>query len=104
MRRYAFKYRLKPGCAEEYKKRHDEIWPELVERIHLAGMVNYSIFLDSHTNLLFCTYEQQAATNTEWLANDPVVRKWQRFMADIMEVNHDGSIWSKPLAEMFHKD
>jgi len=28
MQRHAFKMKLKPGVAAEYKKRHDTIWPD----------------------------------------------------------------------------
>ena len=37
---------LKPGCEEEYQRRHAAIWPELVDMIHEAGVKKYSIFLD----------------------------------------------------------
>ena len=31
MERFAWMGRIKPGMQKEYKKRHDEIWPEMVE-------------------------------------------------------------------------
>jgi len=46
MKRAAFKMKLKAGYEKEYKKRHDEIWPELKEKLSRAGIYNYSIFLD----------------------------------------------------------
>lgn len=46
MTRYAFTMRLKPGAVEEYKRRHDEIWPELSAVLRAAGISDYSIFLD----------------------------------------------------------
>ena len=53
MEKHAFKMMLNPGMAEEYKRRHDEIWPELVDLLHEAGVSDYSIFLDEDTNTLF---------------------------------------------------
>ncbi len=53
MKRNAFAMRLKPGCEKEYKKRHDEIWPELKAELRKAGVSNYSIYLDPKTNTLF---------------------------------------------------
>ena len=40
MTRHAFKMRLKPGVAAEYKKRHDEIWPELAAMLRAAGILS----------------------------------------------------------------
>ncbi len=53
MQKYGFKMQLNPGCAAEYRKRHDEIWPELVDLLHSAGVSDYSIFLDPETLILF---------------------------------------------------
>ena len=49
MRRVAFKMKLKSGFEAEYRKRHDEIWPELVKTLEEAGISDYSIFLDPET-------------------------------------------------------
>lgn len=46
MIRKAFKMYLKAGCADEYEKRHNELWPEMKAMIHEYGGHNYSIFLD----------------------------------------------------------
>ena len=53
MEKYAFRMTLNPGMAEEYRKRHDAIWPELVELLKQAGVEDYSIHLDPDTNALF---------------------------------------------------
>ena len=42
MERFAWKGRIKPGMQEEYKRRHDEIWPEMLELLHAAGIRNRS--------------------------------------------------------------
>ena len=55
MKRFAFKMKLKPGYAEEYKKRHDAIWPELKELIKSTGVSDYSIYLDEETGILFAS-------------------------------------------------
>ena len=51
--RNAFKMKLKPGFEAEYKKRHDEIWPELQSLLSETGIQDYSIFLDEETLALF---------------------------------------------------
>ncbi|MFP4385147.1 MAG: L-rhamnose mutarotase [Spirochaetia bacterium] len=53
MKRHAFRMKLNPGCASEYKKHHDEIWPELIRELEKAGISDYSIYLDEETNTLF---------------------------------------------------
>ena len=53
MEKYAFKMKLNPGQAAEYKSRHDAIWPELVAVLKEAGISDYSIHLDGETNILF---------------------------------------------------
>ena len=37
--RICFTFELRPGTEEEYKRRHYEIWPKLVEAILAAGGV-----------------------------------------------------------------
>ena len=44
-----------PGYEEEYKRRHDEIWPEMVEALREAEVRNYSIF--RHGLTLFGYFE-----------------------------------------------
>ena len=50
---YAFRMKLKPGIVDEYKRRHDEIWPELAQLLREAGIYDYSIFLDEEDMHLF---------------------------------------------------
>jgi len=104
MKRNAFAMRLKPGCAAEYKKRHDEIWPELKAELRKAGVSNYSIYLDEKTNTLFA-YQFLAADSTDQeLPQKEIVKKWWNMMKDIMDTNPDESPVSDPLREMFHMD
>lgn len=53
MVRKGFKMKLYPDMAEEYEKRHNELWPEMKEMIHEYGGRNYTIFLDRETNVLY---------------------------------------------------
>ncbi|HBM59746.1 MAG TPA: L-rhamnose mutarotase, partial [Citreicella sp.] len=50
MEKYAFRMTLRPGCAEDYRRRHDAIWPELAALLHEAGVRDYSIHLDPDTS------------------------------------------------------
>ncbi|NQX02980.1 L-rhamnose mutarotase [bacterium] len=102
MTRNAFKMKLKPGFAAEYRKRHDEIWPELSALLTAAGVSDYSIFLDEETLTLFAVQKLADGHTAELLPSDPLVRKWWDFMAEIMEVNPDHSPVCVALPEVFH--
>lgn len=102
MKRHAFTMKLKPGYEEEYKKRHDEIWPELENILSEAGIHNYSIYLDEATGTLFAY--QELEDDHQDVASNPVVRKWWTYMKDIMETNPDDSPVENPLREVFHLD
>ncbi len=102
MHRVAFKMQLFKGFEEEYKKRHDEIWPELQKLLEETGISDYSIFLDETTNSLFGVLK---ADNPEKLNNLPataVMQKWWKYMGDIMETNPNHSPVQVPLKEVFY--
>lgn len=102
MQQLAFKMRLFPGKAQEYKKRHDEIWPELVALLKESGISDYHIYLDEESNVLFGTYKVVDIDALEVLPQNPVMQKWWQHMSDIMESNTDHSPVSSPLVSMFY--
>jgi L-rhamnose mutarotase len=104
MRRAAFTMKLKPGFQTEYKRRHDEIWPELARELEAAGVSDYSIFLDESTLTLFAFQKLKDHDTSELLPSSPIVKKWWKYMADIMETNTDNSPVTVNLREVFHLD
>ena len=102
MPRYAFKMFLNPGQRDEYKRRHDAIWPELKALLTKAGVSNYSIHLDDETDILFAYLERPREHGMDDLPRDPVMRRWWAHMGDIMQTNPDGSPVAVPLTEMFY--
>ncbi len=92
------------GKAEEYEKRHNAIWPELVESIKKCGAGNYSIFLNKETNELFSYLEIENEEMWKQRAGEAITKKWWDYMADIMETNPDNSPVFIPLDEVFHLD
>jgi len=103
MQRVAFKMYLKRGFEEEYKKRHDDIWPELTALLSSVGICEYSIFLDEQTNTLFGVHSvATGSTSAQDLGTTEVVQKWWSYMSDIMESNSDHSPVSVPLKEVFY--
>lgn len=95
---------LKKGATEEYRKRHNEIWPELVEEIKKYGGGNYSIYLDAETNRLFSYLEIENDALWKSRSGSEITKKWWDHMADIMETNPDNSPIFIQLPEMFHLD
>jgi len=94
--------KLLPGCREEYIKRHNLIWPELVSLLKKEGISNYSIFLDEETNTLYAYQEQSGESSSQDLGSTEIVKKWWKYMADIMETNPDNSPVSNPLEQVFY--
>ena len=94
--------KLYPGMEQEYKRRHDEIWPELVQLLHQTGVSDYSIFLDPETLHLFGVLHIQEPLALDELPAHPVMKKWWAYMKDIMDTNPDHSPISIPLKEVFY--
>src|SRR5437762_7331508 len=75
MTTHAFRMQLKPGVVEEYRRRHDEIWPELAEAISAAGIYDYSIFLDEETLALFAVLKLREDNDRDALPGQPVMQR-----------------------------
>ena len=104
MIRKGFKMKLYPGYEGEYEKRHNELWPEMVQMIHQHGGANYTIFLDRETNVLYGYLEIEDEEKWSKSADTAICRKWWNYMADIMETNPDNSPVAIDLQEVFHMD
>ena len=104
MIRKAFKMKLKPGFEAEYKKRHDQIWPELSEELSKAGVYDYSIYLDEQTLTLFAFQKLKDNNTANELPDNAVVRKWWDYMKDLMEYNDLNQPVTVELKEVFHMD
>jgi L-rhamnose mutarotase len=102
MERVAFAMKLKPGFEEEYRRRHDELWPEMAEVLKAAGISDYSIFLDRPTLTLFAVQKRAPGSTADELPRMAIVRRWWDYMKDIMETNPDGSPVARELPEVFH--
>lgn len=100
--RYVFRMRLNPGMEAEYTRRHNAIWPALVDLLHAAGVSDYSIHLDPETNHLIGVLTRPADHTMDDLPNHPVMQKWWAHMADIMETGPDNAPVAVPLTRLFH--
>ena len=100
--RVAFRMRVHADKIAEYKKRHDEIWPELVKALKDAGVSDYSIWHDPETNYLFATLIRTDDHTMPDLPKTDANRRWWDFMADVMDYNDDGTPTTVDLTEVFH--
>ncbi|MEW7007500.1 MULTISPECIES: L-rhamnose mutarotase [unclassified Lentilitoribacter] len=99
-----FKMYLNRGMAKEYKKRHDEIFPELVTLLKASGISDYSIFLDEETNILFGVLWRSKNHTMADLPNTDIMKNWWAHMADIMTTNDQNEPIAEDLKLVFHMD
>ncbi|MTH77092.1 L-rhamnose mutarotase [Paracoccus aestuariivivens] len=102
MQKYAFRMTLFPGMEQEYRRRHDEIWPELVDLLKEAGIEDYSIHLDPETNALFGVLWRRDDHGMDDLPAQPVMQRWWAHMADLMQTKPGNEPVAVPLIPMFH--
>ena len=93
---------LHPGQEAEYRRRHDELWPELRDLLKTTGISDYSIFLDEQTHALFGVLTVENPALLDELPAHPVMQRWWVYMADLMATNPDHSPVQAPLTEVFH--
>ena len=107
MKRFGKVIRLKPGCLEEYKEYHANLWPEVRDRLHAHNIHNYSIYY--HDGFLFSYFEhigEDVKQDMKRAAPDPKVKEWGRIMSAMqepLETNEPGEWWAD-MEEVFHLD
>lgn len=100
--RKTFVMQLKPGFAEEYQRRHDQLWPEMAELLRSHGVGNYSISLLPETGQLFAYAEIESEELWQKIPESPQCQKWWAYMGDIMKTHPDNSPQSTELREAFY--
>ena len=96
MERYAWKAAVRDGMIDEYRRRHAEIWPEMVQVLKEAGISNYTIW--NSGNELFGYYEcDSVQTAAQVQARSAVVERWNEFMKDVMQMDMDPVTGAQPL-------
>ena len=104
MERLCFTFELHAGKEAEYKRRHDEIWPELVEAIQQAGFKNYSLFRRGLTVVAYVECHPDAASAFAKLADNEANRRWAEWFRDVIVslTDADGNLFT--LDEVWHLD
>ncbi len=99
-------FKIKPELKDEYKKAHDEIWPELAKAIKDAGISNYSIYFRKDGTLFSYLETDNYEKAMKELAKTDVNTRWQKHMEKYF-IKEDKSILGPEieiLEEVFHLD
>jgi L-rhamnose mutarotase len=84
MTRYCFALDLKddPASIASYEEHHKKVWPEILESLKDAGVVELEIYLTG--NRLFMIMETNETFSLENKsqsdADNPIVQEWERLM------------------------
>jgi L-rhamnose mutarotase len=98
----ALRMLLRPGAEKEYRRRHDQIWPELEDELRAAGIHDYRIFRDPENHCLFAVITRARSHRMDELPQKPVMRRWWAMMADLMVTEADQAPSVTALEEVFH--
>lgn len=104
MQRFCFTFQIRPGTEAEYKRRHDEIWPELVDAIKEARLSNYSLFRRGQQVVAYVECEPDAATAFGKIAGTDANARWSKWFEDVIVslTDEDGELYE--LEEVWHLD
>jgi len=106
MKRFAFIFRIKPELKNEYKKAHDEIWPDMAQAIRESGIRNYSIFFRKDGTLFAYLEAEDPEKSFEYIGKQEVNERWQKAM-DKYFIKEDPQILGpemEVIEEVFHID
>ena len=86
MQRVCFLLKVRPARLDAYRRRHEQVWPEMLAALSATGWHNYSLFL-REDGLLFGYFEtpHDLATAAAKMAATEVNTRWQEFMAPYFE-------------------
>lgn len=106
MQRVCFLLRVRAEKVEEYRERHAQVWPEMLEALRQTGWRNYSLFLRPDGLLVGYLETPDFERAVAGMKDHPVNARWQREMAPYFEALEPGGADDnmRPLAEVFHLD
>jgi L-rhamnose mutarotase len=104
LKRVCFLLQVKRDRLEEYKRRHEDVWPEMREALHKAGWYNYSLFLREDGLLVGYVETPDFARAVEQMSLTDVNHRWQSEMAEFFEsaAGQRADEQLSTLAEVFH--
>lgn len=107
MKRYGMIIRLKPGCAEAYRKYHAAVWPEVLQTIHDCNIRDYSIYMKDDVLFGYFVYHgTDFREDMARMAADRKTQEWWKVMEPLQEplpTRKEGEWWAE-MEEVFHLD
>jgi L-rhamnose mutarotase len=106
VKRYAFIFKIKPELKAEYKKAHDEIWPDMARAIRDSGIKNYSIFFRKDGTLFAYLEADNPEKSFAYMATQEVNTRWQKAMDKYFVKEHPQLLGPEieEIEEVFHLD
>ena len=98
--RRAFSLQLEPGALAEYKEKHDNIWPELVEEIGRLGIARMTAFEADPSIFYYSEVLDVAAWDRLWASE--VHDRWAEMFKSLIAFNDDAQVDARFMNEIFH--
>lgn len=105
MERICFSFAIRAGTFADYKKRHDEIWPELVADLKKAGFANYSLYRYGEERIIaYVECEPDAESCFGALSHSEANARWSKWFEEIIVslTDDEGNVYA--LEEVWHLD
>ncbi len=82
MQRVGFLLKVKPEMIPEYRRRHEAVWPDMLDALRRTGWHNYSLFMRDD-GLLFGYFEaaESFQASLAGMSQAEVNTRWQEAMA-----------------------
>ena len=104
MERFCFTFSIKPGTEDEYKRRHGEIWPEMVQALHHSGISNYTLFRRGLEVIAYAECEPDARTAFAKMQATEVDARWSKWFEDVIAQRFDDQGEAMSAEEVWHLD
>ena len=104
--RICFLLKVRQDKVGEYKARHAQVWPEMLEALRETGWRNYSLFLRPDGLLAGYLEAEDFEKSRAEMKKHPVNARWQAEMSSFFEALEGGAVddHMRPLEEVFHLD
>lgn len=104
MQRACFTLQIKPDKIDEYKRLHEDVWPEMLEALTRHGWHNYSLFLKPDGLLIGYCETPDFAAAVAGMQDEHVNQRWQDRVKHLFEAlptdTPDAAM--KPLEHVFY--
>jgi len=102
--RVCFLARVRPDRLDEYRERHENVWPQMRAALAAAGWGNYSIFLAADGLLIGYLETEDYKAALHAMAATDVNTRWQAEMAGFFVAEGPPDQSFKRIEEIFHLD